>query len=491
MSDITRREFLKAGGAAMAGMVVASNTILGKKYGHQTPSDKMNILGVGFGGRGAEVLRGMETENIIGLADVDWDYAKHVFERYPKAKRYNDYRKMYDEMLKDADGVMVATSDHTHCIIAADAITSGKSVYVEKPMTLYVYESRLLNKLAKKYKVATQMGNHGASGAGTRKALNLLWNGEIGEVTRIDAYTNRPGWPQGITAPTDKPPIPSTLNWDAFVGPAKWHDYSPAYTPWNFRGWWDFGSGALGDMANHIVQVPFKGLNLGYPSRVIATSTTLMSESCPVAEKVTYEFPARDNLPNMALPACELNWYDGGMKPILPPNLPIGKHLSSDGACIMYGTKDTLVSGCWGGGIFLVSGRNPKVPERCRVVPDGDHQQDWIRACKERPENRVETASCFAEAAPLNEMVVMGTVATRLQDLDQWLDWDGENMQFTNIPADAELKTIIKNNVIVKDGNPTFDREYGASYNAREYAARLIKPVYRQGWTLPELPAGV
>ena len=475
----------------MTGMVVASNTILGKKYGHQAPSDKMNILGVGIGGRGAEVLTHMETENIIGLADVDWDYAKNEFERYPKAKRYNDYRKMYDEMLKDADGVMVATSDHAHCIIAADAITSGKNVYVEKPMTLYVYESRLLNKLAKKYKVATQMGNHGASGFGTNKALDFLWNGEIGEVTRIDAFTNRPGWPQGITAPTDKPPVPSTLNWDAFVGPAKWHDYSPAYTPWNFRGWWDFGSGALGDMANHIVQIPFKGLNLGYPSRVIATSTTLMSESCPVAEKITYEFPARDNFPHLALPACELNWYDGGLKPILPQNLPVEKHLLSDGACIMYGTKDTLVAGCWGGGIFLVSGRNPKVPERCRVIPGGNHQQDWIRACKEKPENRVETASCFAEAGPLNEMVVMGTVATRLQQLDQWLDWDGENMKFTNIPEKAEIKNIIKNNVIVKNGNPTFEREYGESYSAREYAARLIKPVYRQGWTLPELPAGV
>ena len=194
----------------MAGLVVAPNTILGKKYGHVAPSDKMNILGIGVGGRGAADLAEMETENIIGLCDVDWKYAKHIFDKYPQAKRYNDYRKMYDELLKDADGVMVATADHTHAIIAADAMTAGKHAYVEKPMTLYVYESRLLAKLAEKYKVATQMGNQGASGAGTRQALNWLWNGEIGEVTRVEAFTNRPIWPQGMAAPTEKMAVPST-----------------------------------------------------------------------------------------------------------------------------------------------------------------------------------------------------------------------------------------------------------------------------------------
>ena len=204
MSKISRRDFLKKGSAAMAGMIIAPSivpsSVLGKTYGHKSPSDKMNILGVGIGGRGAADLSAMETENIIGLCDVDWKYAKHIFDKYPKAKRFNDYRKMYDEMLKSADGVMVATADHTHAIIAADAMTAGKNVYVEKPMTLYVYESRLLAKLAKKYKVATQMGNQGASGTGTRQALNWLWNGEIGEVTKVEAYTNRPIWPQGMAA---------------------------------------------------------------------------------------------------------------------------------------------------------------------------------------------------------------------------------------------------------------------------------------------------
>lgn len=492
MSDLSRRAFLKRSGAALAGLVAAPtivpNTVLGKKYNHKSPSDKMNILGVGIGGRGAADLKQMETENIIGLCDVDWKYADHIFKKYPKAKKYNDYRKMYDELLKEADGVMVATADHTHAIIAADAMTAGKHVYVEKPMTLYVYESRLLAKLAKKYKVATQMGNQGASGEGTRKALNWLWNGEIGEVRKVEAFTNRPIWPQGMPTPSEAMPVPSTLNWDAFIGPAKMRSYNAAYTPWNFRGWWDFGSGALGDMANHILQVAFKGLNLGYPSQVLGSSTMLMSDSCPTAQKVTYKFPARPNMPKLALPECEVVWYDGGLKPDIPFNMPADKHLLADGACIFYGTKDTMVVGSWGSNPFLVSGRDPKVPELCRIVKDNNHQQDWIRACKESAANRVETASCFAEAGPLNEMVVMGVVATRLQSLDQWLDWDGEHMKFTNIPSDKTIKFITKDKFNIKDGNPTFARDYTEPINANEFADKLIKPDYHNGYKLPDMP---
>ena len=489
MADMSRREFLKKGGVALGGMMVVPNTVLGKKYGHKSPSDKLNILGVGIGGRGAADLVGMETENIVGLCDCDWKYAGHVFEKYPKAARYNDYRKMFDEMLPKADAVMVATADHTHAIIAADAITAGKHVYVEKPMTLYAYESRLLAKLAKKYKVATQMGNQGASIGGTRKALNWLWNGEIGEVRRIDSFTNRPIWPQGITAPKEKMAVPSTMNWNAFIGPAKFRDFNAAYTPWNFRGWWDFGSGALGDMANHILQVAFKGLNLGSPSSVIGSSTMLMTDACPTAQKITYRFPARPNMPKLALPECELTWYDGGLKPNIPFDMPAGKHFDPNGVCVFYGTKDTMVVSTYGLDPFLVSGRDPKVPELCRIVKGDNHQQDWIRACKESPENRVPSASDFADAGPLNEMIVMGVAAVRLQSLDQWLDWDGDNMKFTNIPASAKIRTIIEDKFHIHDGHPTFDRTYSDPVDANEFAARLIKPVYENGFKLPELPA--
>lgn len=492
MADISRRDFLKRGSAALAGMIVAPNivpnTVLGKARGKKSPSDKLNILGVGVGGRGAADLSAMETENIIGLCDVDWKYAKHVFDKYPKAKRYNDYRKMFDEMLKSADAVMCATADHTHAIICADAITAGKHVYVEKPMTLYPYESRLLAALAKKYKVATQMGNQGASSSGARQALNWLWNGEIGEVRRIEAFTNRPIWPQGMPTPTEKMAIPSTMNWDAFIGPAKYRDFNAAYTPWNFRGWWDFGSGALGDMANHILQVAFKGLKLGAPSELIGSSTMLMTDSCPSAEKITYRFAARDNMPKLSLPEVELAWYDGGLIPQYPDGMPQGKKLKTDGCCIFYGSKDTLVAECYGYEPYLLSGRKPVVPELNRIVKNDNHQQDWIRACKESPENRIPSESDFKFAAPMNEAIVLGCAAVRLQDLGQWLKYDARNMRFTNIPANATLRSVIEDKFEIHDGHPTFDRTYTKPVNANEWAARLIKPVYRQGWKLPEIP---
>lgn len=195
----------------------------------------------------------------------------------------------------------------------------------------------------------------------TRQAINWLWNGEIGEVTRVDSFTNRPIWPQGIPTPKEKDPIPDTLDWDSFIGPAKYRDYNSIYTPWNFRGWWDFGSGALGDMANHILQVASKGLNLGYPDEVIGSSTMLMTDSCPSAEKITYHFPARDNMKKMACPPVVLNWYDGGITPELPFDMPADKHFDENGVTVYYGTKDTMVVGTYGYNPFLVSGRNPKV----------------------------------------------------------------------------------------------------------------------------------
>ncbi len=492
MTEISRRNFIKKSGMALAGMMVMPQivpaSVLGKSAGYTAPSDKLNILGVGIGGRGAADLAAMETENIIGLCDCDWHYAKHIFDKYPKAKRFNDYRKMYDKMLKNADAVMVATADHTHAIIAAEAIAAGKHVYVEKPLTLYPYESRLLTNLAKKHKVATQMGNQGASSAGSRLAMDWIRNGEIGEVTRIESFTNRPIWPQGMATPKESMAIPSTLNWDAFIGPAKYRPYNAVYTPWNFRGWWDFGSGALGDMANHILQVPFRALNLMYPTSVIGSSTMLMSDSCPTAEKITFKFPARDNLPRVAMPALELTWYDGGLQPNLPDNMPKDKNFDSNGVSVLYGTKDTLVVPTYGYNPFLCSGRTPEVPSTSRVVKDDNHQQDWIRACKESPDSRTPSESDFMYSGPLNEMITMGVAAVRLQGLGQWLDWDGENMEFTNIPDNATIQNVIEDKFQIHDGHPTFDRTYTDPVNAQEYARQLIKPVYRDGWKLPEMP---
>ena len=486
--EISRRNFLKTGAAAALGLAVVPSTVLGKKFGYTAPSDKLNILGVGIGGRGAADLQEMESQNIIGLCDVDWKYADHVFKRYPAAKKYNDYRRMYDELLKSADAVMVATADHTHAIIAAEAMTAGKHVYVEKPLTHSVYESRLLTKLAAKHKIATQMGNQGASGEGVRKVCEWIWNGEIGEVTRVETFTDRPIWPQGLARPEGDMRVPKTMNWEAFIGPAAFRPYNAAYTPWNFRGCWDFGTGALGDMACHILHPVFKALKLGYPTKVEGSSTLLLSDSAPSAQRVKLTFPARDNMPKVGMPEVEVHWYDGGLMPTRPAGLPAGKNLNdAGGAVIFYGTKDTLICGCYGVNPYLVSGRVPNAPKVCREIKES-HQMDWVRACKEDPEDRIPCASDFSEAGPFNEMVAMGVLAIRLQGLNQVLDWDGENMRFTNIPSDAKVRSVIKDGFHIKDGHPTFDKTWTDPVDANQFAEELIKHTYHNGYKLPDMP---
>lgn len=488
--EISRRDFLKTGAMAATALAVTPDTVFAKaqEQKKEEKKDKLKILGVGIGGRGFADLRALESEDIIGLADVDWEYAKPVFEHFPNAKRYHDYKTMFAEMLDQCDAVVCATADHTHAIICAEAISAGKHVYCEKPLTKSVYESRLLTKLAAKYKVATQMGNQGASEQGVRTMCNWIWNGEIGEITRVDAFTDRPIWPQGLSRPEDTPKVPKTLNWDAFIGPAPMRPYNPIYHPWNFRGWWDFGTGALGDMACHILHPVFKALKLGYPTQIEGSSTLLLSESCPSAQKIRFVFPARDNMPKVAMPEVEVRWYDGGLLPERPAGLPEGKSLNIDGGgVIFYGTKDTLICGCYGHSPYLLSGRNPEVPNLCREVKTS-HQMDWVRACKEDPANRVPSESDFSEAGPFNEMVVMGVVAVRLQSLNQILNWDGKNMKFTNIPAGKTIRTVIKDGFSIKDGHPTFNKTYTEAVDAQQYAAELIKPIYRDGWVLPEMP---
>ena len=497
---MSRRSFLKTGTTAAIGLSMVPGAIFGAKKDSKkkkaAKKDKIKLLGVGIGGRGASVLRGLVKTGkveIIGLCDVDWKYAGHVFEEheknFPNLKRYNDYKKMYAELLDQADAVMCATADHTHAIICAEAIAAGKHVYCEKPLTHTVYESRLLTKLAAKHRVATQMGNQGASGEGVRKICNWIWNGEIGEIKKVETFTDRPIWPQGLERPEETPAVPSTLNWDAFIGPAPMRPYNPIYTPWNFRGWWDFGIGALGDMACHILHPVFKALNLKYPTKVQGTSTLLLSESCPNAEYIKYTFPARDNMPKVAMPEVEVYWYDGGLMPERPVQLPNGKNLNvSGGAAIFYGTKDILICGCYGVDPYLLSGRNPEVPNLCREVENNDHQADWVRACLEDPDERIPSESDFQFAGPFNEMVVMGVNAVRLQGLNQELEWDGEKMEFTNIPADAVVKSVIKDGFSIKDGHPTFNKTWTEPVNARKFAAELVRHTYREGWVLPEMP---
>ncbi|MGE4569200.1 MAG: Gfo/Idh/MocA family protein [Bacteroidales bacterium] len=474
---------------AAAGVTIIPSVAMGKSLGHTAPSDKLNIAAVGVGGMGASNLRAVaNTENIVALCDVDFKYSAKTFEAYPKAKTFKDWREMYDKMGKSIDAVIVATADHTHCIIASTAMTMGKHVYVQKPLTHSVYESRLLTKLAAKYKVATQMGNQGSSGAGVRQTCEWIWNGEIGEITKVEAFTDRPIWPQGLNVPKEEHKIPDTLDWDLFLGPAPLRPYNNIYHPWNWRGWWDFGTGALGDMACHILHPVFKSLKLQYPTKVQGSSTLLLTDCAPTAEMVRLTYPARENMPKVAMPEVQVTWYDGGLRPMMPDGFPAGKDMNDQGGgVIFHGTKDTLFCGCYGVNPWLLSGRKPSAPKVLREVTLS-HEMDWVRACKESAESRVPTASDFSEAGPFNEMVVMGVLAVRLQALNKELEWDGENMKFTNITDADKIKTVINDGFTIKDGHPSFNKTYTPEMGAREFADGLIKHNYRAPWSLPAMP---
>lgn len=490
LNSIKRRSFIKESAIVTTGLsIVPSYVISG--LGHKVPSDKLNIAGIGIGGMGYSNLQNMNSENIVALCDVDWKYAKKVFDEYPKANAFWDFRKMYDEIGKSIDAVLIATPDHTHCVAASTAIEMGKHTYVQKPLTHSVYESRLLTKLSAQYKVATQMGNQGASGEGVNLVVEWIQNGEIGEVRKVEAFTDRPIWPQGLNRPNKSEKIPETLNWDLFIGPAPMRPYNSIYTPWNWRGWWDFGTGALGDMACHILHPVFKSLKLKYPNKVQGSSTLLLTDSAPNAEIVKFTFPQRDTCENSIInyPDVEVYWYDGGLQPEKPQGWPAGKDMNDGGGgVIFHGSKDTLICGVAGDNPWLLSGRIPVVTKTERRVKDNNHEMDWIHACKENSINRVITKSDFSDAGPFNEMVIMGVLAIRLQGLNKELEWDGENMRFTNISEYETLKTCISDNFTVVNGDPRFDRNWTKPINAKKLAADMIKHNYREGWKLPAMP---
>jgi hypothetical protein len=488
---MNRRKFIGGSMAAAATVSIVPRHVLGG-VGFKAPSDTLNIAGVGVGGMGKGNLDRMTSENIVALCDVDWKYAKRTFDAFPKAKRFWDFREMYDKMSNDIDAVMVATADHTHAIVAAQAMTMGMHVYVQKPLTHSVYESRLLTKLAAKHKVATQMGNQGASGDGVAETCELIWSGAIGEVTRVESFTDRPIWPQGLNTPERGDWVPDTLNWELFTGPAKMVPFNHIYHPWNWRGWWNYGTGALGDMACHILHPVFEGLKLGYPTKAQGSSTLLLTDCAPSAQAVKLTFPERAKVGKVKMPEVEVSWFDGGIKPMLPDNWPAGKNPNkSGGGTFFYGTKDILHVGCYGVQPELLSGKKPEVKQTERRVPGGSggHEADWIRACKESPESRVPCTSDFAEAGPFNEMVVMGVLGVRLQSLNKTLEWDGENMKFTNIGDSEEIRTVIKDGFEIHDGHPTFKKDWTDPVNAKAYSEELVKHSYRDGWSLPDMPA--
>ena len=534
-SGLSRRSFLRTTAAASAAFTIIPSFAMGKRLGYQAPSDTLNVALIGAGNQGsgdissickAEVAR--EPQSMFAMTSPNpelknWSqyvmltgdtvrYKEHL-ENFQVPKRYKDWRIMFDEMGKSIDAVVVATADHNHANPTATAMTLGKHVYCEKPLTHTIYESRLLTKLANKYDLATQMGNQGSSTDGVRQACAWAWAGEIGEVRKVDVWSSRPIWPQGLDTPTDVQKVPKTMDWNLWIGHMPFRPYNSAYTPWNFRGWWDFGTGAFGDMACHNMHPVFKVLNLGYPNKVQGQSTTLKKDACPHAQIVKMVFPSRPNLPNMAMPEVEVTWYDGGFHAMIPDVLPQGKTWEGEG-CAIYGSKDTLILGSHGAAPYLLSGRTPKSPEVLRVVPDNNHYLDWVSACK-NPDLRKKTASHFGEAGPFNEIVLMGVLAVRLQKLGKILDWDGPNMQFTNISNDEKVSTwsemfdigkmMAAANAAAKSagsgkapaapaappagmpGMPGYKDP--SERNAKEFVASMVKHEYLNGFRLPDMPA--
>jgi predicted dehydrogenase len=477
-NNFTRRNFIGASAATAAGLTILPNQVV-SGLGHTPPSDKLNIAAIGVGGKGHANLKNMKSENIVALCDIDWNYASKTFEEYPTAKHYKDFRIMLEEMNKDIDAVLIATPDHTHTVCALAAMQHGKHVYVQKPLTHTVFESRVLLEASRKYKVVTQMGNEGHSSDNVADVCELIWSGAIGTVEHVEAFTDRPIWPQGLTRPAQGMWLPDGLNWDLFIGPAPMRPYHEAYHPWNWRGWWDFGTGALGDMACHVLDVVFASLKLGHPTSVEASSSVFNNESAPNTSLIRYMFPERVNTGKTKMPAVQVTWYDGGLLPARPEGLPDGIELGEGkNGVVFHGSKGKLVCGNYGSKYRLLPeekfSKLVRPPKTVRRVGTS-HEMDWVRACKESPENRIMPASNFEYACPLNEMVVMGNLAVRMQGLRKKLMWDGSNMTFTNLSDDDKIT--------VTNGIPGAEPKK-IEINAKKYAAELVKTNYRKGWNL-------
>lgn len=445
---LSRRRML-GGTLASAGMLFVPGRVLGLD-GAVSPNNKLNIAGIGIGGKGRDDLAAVAGQNIVALCDVDWNIAAPVFDRYPKAKRFKDYRKMLDEM-PEIDAVVIATPDHHHAFASMEAIKRHKHVYCEKPLTHSVWESRRVADAAREAKVATQMGNSGQASPGTRRLCELIWGGAIGKVHEAHLWTDRPSqglfgeyWPQGVGRPGDKPAVPETIDWDLWLGPAPERPYHPAYHPFRWRGWWDFGTGALGDIGCHACDPVFRALKLGAPLSVQGASTRVNGESFPLGSMVTYEFPARDaqiqanntHVRGMSgpagggieMPPCKLVWYDGGLRPPRPAGLP--DHIEmGDNGLLVIGENGFLL----GDRVFPETRSREAAAIVSSIPPSPGHYEEWIAACKGGP----PAGSNFDWAGPLTETVLLGNITLRhelRQDLTRFkLLWDSPALRFTNL----------------------------------------------------------
>ncbi len=470
----SRRDFLKQSALAGVGFWAA---------GGLTPSvsraanEKLNIACVGVGGKGSsDTDQAGRVGNVVALCDVDSDTLGKKAEKFPAAKKYADFRKMLQEMEKQIDAVTVSTPDHTHAPASIMAMKLKKHVYCQKPLTHSVYEARLMRETARKMGVCTQMGNQGTAANGVRRAAELIQSGIIGAVTEAHVWTNRPVWPQapGITArPKDEEEVPKYLDWDLWLGPAPHRPYHHGkvdprnpkrgtYHDFNWRGWWDFGTGALGDMACHTANMPFMALKLGHPTSIAAENGPLNPETYPAWARITFQFPSRGDMGPV-----KFVWYEGkkdGKFVLPPPEILKGMMEKEDGFSVYHkdgtyrfrppkGREKTVSSGSflvgekgivfspddYGAEAFLMTGGEIKklegAPEKTPANNKGDDgmKEEWVKAIKE---NKPEIAvSNFNYAALLTETILLGNVAMRVGEK---LEWDGPNLKVTSVPSAAQ-----------------------------------------------------
>ncbi len=440
-TEVSRRIFLMGASIAMAGCATTGDRSTKtaripslKRLGYQSPNGKLNVAAIGSGGKGSSDIGNCADagENIVALCDVDWDRAADTFRKFPDAKKYKDYREMLDKE-KHIDACTVSTPDHTHAPAAMACIRRGIHVYVQKPLTHTVYEARELTKAAREYKVATQMGNQGHSGEGVRQLCEMVWDGAIGPITEAHIWTNRPVWPQGVVTPLPKQPTPETMDWNLWLGTAPERPYNKDYAPFNWRGWWDFGCGALGDMGCHIMDPANWALRLGTPISIECLRQDAKNDqTAPTKSIVKYEFPAR-----YGLKPVTVYWYDGGLKPPRPAGAgPDTKLGDGDNGSYFVGEKGVLTTGEYGGDTRFVSdemNKDYKMPQKS-IPRSFGHTVDWLQACK----GGVAACSNFDYSGPFSEVIVLGNLSLRCPGK---LLWDAEKMEVTNNRAANEFVT--------------------------------------------------
>ncbi|RNI30011.1 gfo/Idh/MocA family oxidoreductase [Rufibacter immobilis] len=457
--DHSRRQFLKTGALAAAGFMIVPRHVLGGK-GFLAPSDRLVIAAVGVGGKGESDIKSFHESGkaeIGFLCDVDDTRAANTRQRFPKAKYYRDWRELFDKEHKNFDAVSVSTPDHNHAITTLAAMQLGKHVYVQKPLTHDIYEARVLTDAAKRYKVVTQMGNQGASGDGVRQLREWYDAGIIGHVHTIYSWTNRPVWPQGIPWPSSKAEVPKDLDWDLWLGTAPYKDYVHKLVPFNWRGWWDYGTGALGDMGCHLLEAPFSVLNLKYATDVQASVGSVyvdefkrgyFPESCPPSSHVTLNFPKT----NKTKGPVTVHWMDGGIQPVRPDELGPNELFGDGGnGTLFVGTKGKMMCGTYGKNPRLLPTSRTeqvKVKQTLARVPGSDagHYAQWVEACI-AGHGKKEVSSPFEIAGPLTEALLMANLAIRGYDIQKpkadgkgfdypgrniKLVWDNANMRVTN-----------------------------------------------------------